>query len=75
MARMRDTPCGKWVYERKREAKQVIRRMRHKPGVRDHGGLHAYRCDTCGGYHIGHRMKVLAVLNSIGEQEQCRLSQ
>lgn len=44
---------GKIRYEGAREALDILKRIK-KQGKK-HGG--AYRCEVCGGYHIGHAKK------------------
>jgi hypothetical protein len=39
---------GKKRYITKKNAKKVVKIMRNNKG------LHAYRCDDCGDWHIGH---------------------
>lgn len=35
-------------------ARQVLKRRRRRPGIREPKTLHAYRCPKCGFYHLGH---------------------
>jgi hypothetical protein len=44
---------GKRCYESKKAAKRQIARMRK---AEDRGLIQAYRCDSCGRWHVGHKI-------------------